>query len=60
MVSRINKPWWINRGCPLVVGDSDHFWREYPPNNGTGLLILGQHYYARSPLKAAAYLGSGE
>ena len=21
-----------------------HFWREHPPNNGTGLLILGQHY----------------
>ena len=21
-----------------------HFWREHPPNNGTGLSILGQHY----------------
>ena len=21
-----------------------HFWREPPPNNGRGLLILGQHY----------------
>ena len=25
-----------------------HFWREHPPNNGTGLLILGQHYPSRS------------
>ena len=29
-------PWLINRGCPLFGGDSDHFWRERPPNNGTG------------------------
>ena len=29
-------------GCPLLVG-IHHFWREQPPNNGTGLLILGQH-----------------
>ena len=21
-----------------------HFWRKHPPNSGTGLLILGQHY----------------
>ena len=27
--------------------DSDHFWREHPPDNGTGLLILGQHYHER-------------
>ena len=24
------------------MGDSDHFWREYSPNYGRGLLILGQ------------------
>ena len=36
-------PWLINSGCPFLVGDSDHFWREHPPNHGTGLLILGQH-----------------
>ena len=36
-------PWLINRGCPLLVG-IHHFWREHPPNNGTGLSILGQHY----------------
>ena len=29
--------------CPFS-GGSDHFWREHPPNNGTGLSILGQHY----------------
>ena len=35
-------------GYPLFSGDSDHFWRGFhPPNNGTGLLILSQHY---SPL----------
>ena len=22
----------------------NHFWREHPPNHGTGLLILGQHF----------------
>ena len=40
------KPWLILiGGCPLhFSGDSDHFWGEHPPNNGTGLLILGQHY----------------
>ena len=30
-------------GVSPFSGDSDHFWREHPPNNGTGLLILGQH-----------------
>ena len=30
-------------GCPLFVGIY-HFWREHPPNHGTGLFILGQHY----------------
>ena len=32
-------PWLINRGVGVY-----HFWREHPPNDGTGLLILGQHY----------------
>ena len=36
-------PWLINRGCPLLVGN--HFWREHPPNNGTGSLFLGQPYF---------------
>ena len=36
-------PGLINRGCRLLVG-IHHFWREHPPNNGTCLLILGQHY----------------
>ena len=40
---RLINPWLINRGCPLLVG-IHHFWREHPPNNGTGLLILGQHH----------------
>ena len=35
-------PWLTNRVSPFS-GDSDHFWREHPPNHGTGLLILGQH-----------------
>ena len=31
-------------GCPIPFsGDSDHFWRDHPPNTGTGVLILGQH-----------------
>ena len=40
-------PWLINRGVSPFSGDSDHFWRGTPPNNGTGLLILGQHYGAK-------------
>ena len=32
----------LGRSCPLLVGIR-HFWREHPPNHGTGLLILGQH-----------------
>ena len=32
--------WLINRGVSLLVG-IHHFCREHPPNNGTGLLILG-------------------
>ena len=38
----LTNPWLINRGCPLLVG-IHHFWREHPPNSGTGLFILGQH-----------------
>ena len=39
-------PWLINRGVFFfVVGI--HHWREHPTNNGTGLLILGQHYEAK-------------
>ena len=29
-------------GVSPFSGDSDHFWREHPPN-GTGLLLRGQH-----------------
>ena len=29
-------PWLINRGVSPFSGDSGHFWREHPPNNGTG------------------------
>ena len=38
-------PWWINRGVSAFKWGvmSYHCWREHPPNNGTGLLILGQH-----------------
>ena len=32
----------FDRGVSPFSGDSDHFWREHPPNSGTGLLILGQ------------------
>ena len=38
----------FDRGVSPFSGDSDHFWREHPPNNGTGLLILGQHCFAAS------------
>ena len=31
----------------LLVG-IHHFWRENPPDNGTGEKILGQHYEAES------------
>ena len=37
-------------GRPFLVG-MHHFWREHPPNNGTGLLILGQEghcHFARA------------
>ena len=34
----------FDRGVSPFSGDSDHFWREHPPNIGTGLLILGQHW----------------
>ena len=45
-------PWLILiEGCPLFGGDSDHFWREHPPNHGTGLLILDQHYSKRQTKK---------
>ena len=37
-------PWlFFLGGCPLLVGVY-HFWRKHPPNDGTGLCILGQHY----------------
>ena len=29
-------PWLINRGVSPFSGDSDDFWREHPPNSGTG------------------------
>ena len=35
---------------PVLVG-IHHFSREHPPNSGTGLLILGQHYPFRSWLR---------
>ena len=41
---RLINPWLINGGVFPFSGDSDHFWREHPPNHGTGLLIRGQHY----------------
>ena len=31
-----------------------YFWREHPPNTGTGLLILGQHYMIVKQLFVAA------
>ena len=35
----------MNRGVSPLSGDSDHFWREHPPKNGTGSTwILGPHY----------------
>ena len=42
--SGLVKPSLIDRGVSPFSGNSDHFWREHPPNKGTGLLILGQHY----------------
>ena len=30
-------------GCPLLVGIQSTFGGNTPPNNGTGLSILGQH-----------------
>ena len=37
-----NDPGFINsrliRGVSRFSGDSDHFWREHPPNNGRGLM----------------------
>ena len=33
----------FDQGVSPFGGDSDDFWREHPPNNGTGLFILGQH-----------------
>ena len=36
-------PWLINRRVSPFSGDSSLL-EETPPNNGTGLLILGQHY----------------
>ena len=34
-------PWLINRGVSPFSGDSEHFWREHPPNNGTGFINPG-------------------
>ena len=46
--SRINEPLVnFDWGVSPFRGESDHFWREHPPNNGTGLLILGQQYWSR-------------
>ena len=42
-------PWLINRGVSPFRGDSDHFWREHPPN-GTGLFILGQRLHVLLPV----------
>ena len=33
-------------GVFALSGESDHFWREHPPHNGTGCFILGQHVRA--------------
>ena len=50
-------PLLINRGVSPFSGDSDHFWREHPPN-GTSLLILGQHYPAnRTELSRVSWVG---
>ena len=33
----LRNPWSINSGASPFSGDSDHFWREHPQKNGTGL-----------------------
>ena len=48
----------FDRGVSPFSGDSDHFWREHPSNNGTGLFILGQHYAGKWITGLSAFLRS--
>ena len=40
---RLINPWLINRGVSPLSGEENHFGGTHTPNNGKGLLILGQH-----------------
>ena len=46
VIPRLINRWLIDRGVSRSSGDSDHFWREYPP------LIMGRVYYAWVNIRA--------